>query len=125
MENCAHCDLQQQISKAKVKSILSKREAEVFAQVALGRTNKEAARALFVSEKTIKFHLTIIYAKLGIKSRAELISGWYTGKLDKDVTAYVHNFMPVFISTASTDEAPVSVAKLPVSETQSHQAFAS
>jgi DNA-binding CsgD family transcriptional regulator len=40
--------------------------------VAQGRTNREVAAALFVTERTVEGHLTNIYAKLGIRSRAEL-----------------------------------------------------
>lgn len=52
---------------------LSNREAEVAEQVAQGKTNKEVAQQLFVTEKTVKFHLTNIYRKLQVKSRAQLI----------------------------------------------------
>jgi DNA-binding CsgD family transcriptional regulator len=41
--------------------------------VAKGATNKEAATALFLSAKTIEFHLGNIYRKLDISSRAELV----------------------------------------------------
>ena len=42
-------------------------------QVAEGKSNKEAGAALFLSHKTIEFHLSRIYRKLEIHSRAELI----------------------------------------------------
>jgi len=35
-------------------------------------TNREAAAALFVSPKTIEYHLSSIYRKLGVRSRTEL-----------------------------------------------------
>ncbi len=38
-----------------------------------GATNREAAAALFVSIRTIEFHLRNIYIKLGIHSRTELV----------------------------------------------------
>lgn len=41
--------------------------------VAEGNTTREAAAALFVSRKTIEFHLSNTYRKLGIRSRAELV----------------------------------------------------
>jgi DNA-binding NarL/FixJ family response regulator len=41
--------------------------------VAEGLTNREAAKRLFVSEKTVEFHLSRIYRKLGIRSRAQLV----------------------------------------------------
>ena len=40
--------------------------------VALGRSNKEVAAALFVSTKTVEANLSRIYAKLGVQSRMEL-----------------------------------------------------
>ena len=41
--------------------------------MAQGNTTREAAAALFVSRKTIEFHLSNTYRKLGIRSRAELV----------------------------------------------------
>jgi LuxR family transcriptional regulator, positive regulator of biofilm formation len=52
---------------------LSRREAEVASIVAKGKSNKEVATDLFVTEKTVKFHLTNIYKKMQVKSRAQLI----------------------------------------------------
>ena len=51
---------------------LSSREREVAARVASGKTNREVAAALFLSEKTIGSHLARIYDKLGVHSRAAL-----------------------------------------------------
>jgi DNA-binding CsgD family transcriptional regulator len=51
---------------------LSPREREVAAMVATGRTNKDIAAALFLSEKTIESHLARIYTKLDVHSRAAL-----------------------------------------------------
>ncbi len=56
-----------------IKSGLSKREAEVAELVSQGLSNKEVANKLFVTEKTVKFHLTNIYKKMNVKSRAQLI----------------------------------------------------
>ena len=52
---------------------LSNREAEVAELVSKGLSNKEVANRLFVTEKTVKFHLTNIYKKMQVKSRAQLI----------------------------------------------------
>ncbi len=52
---------------------LSNREAEVAELVSRGLSNKEVASQLFVTEKTVKFHLTNIYKKMNVKSRAQLI----------------------------------------------------
>ena len=39
-----------------------------------GKTNREAARALFISEATVKTHLLHIYAKLGVGDRAAAVA---------------------------------------------------
>jgi DNA-binding CsgD family transcriptional regulator len=49
---------------------LSEREAEVLCLVATGRTNREIAAKLHLSEKTVSRHLTNIFAKIGVNSRA-------------------------------------------------------
>ena len=51
---------------------LSHRELEIAERVALGRTNREIAGQLFLSEKTVEGYLTNVFAKLGVSSRAEV-----------------------------------------------------
>ena len=51
---------------------LTAQEQAVAELVSAGATNKETARALFLAEKTVQYHLTRIYGKLGIRSRSEL-----------------------------------------------------
>jgi DNA-binding CsgD family transcriptional regulator len=51
---------------------LTAAERRVAALVAEGRTNREVAAALFLGERTVAGHLTRVYAKLGVRSRAEL-----------------------------------------------------
>ena len=51
---------------------LTPAEQRVAELVAAGRTNKEVASALFLTDRTVEGHLTNIYRKLGIRSRAEL-----------------------------------------------------
>ena len=51
---------------------LTAAERRVAALVAEGRTNKEVAASLFLSEKTVETHLSHVYAKLGVRSRTEL-----------------------------------------------------
>jgi DNA-binding CsgD family transcriptional regulator len=53
---------------------LSPRENEIAAEVASGKTNREVAAALFLSEKTVGNHLTRIFEKLDVHSRAALAS---------------------------------------------------
>ena len=52
---------------------LTPQELQVALQVAEGKANKEVAAALFLSPKTVEFHLGRIYRKLGVSSRAELV----------------------------------------------------
>ncbi|HEY7073974.1 MAG TPA: AAA family ATPase [Solirubrobacteraceae bacterium] len=51
---------------------LSGREREIAELVAAGRTNREIGAELFLSEKTVEGHLTRVFAKLGVTSRAEV-----------------------------------------------------
>ncbi len=51
---------------------LTPQELRVALTVAEGSTNKEAAAALFLSPKTVEYHLGAVYRKLGLRSRAEL-----------------------------------------------------
>ena len=50
---------------------LSRRESEVLALVATGRTNRAVATELFITEKTVARHVSNIFMKLGLSSRSE------------------------------------------------------
>jgi DNA-binding NarL/FixJ family response regulator len=50
---------------------LTRREREVLAEIAKGRSNREIARALTVSEKTVKAHVSSVLAKLGVQDRTQ------------------------------------------------------
>ena len=50
---------------------LTKRELEILQLVAEGHSNGELARMLWVTEQTVKFHLSNIYRKLGVSNRTE------------------------------------------------------
>jgi DNA-binding NarL/FixJ family response regulator len=52
---------------------LSARELEVLALLAAGRSNKEIARALHVTEGTVKTHTNNLYRKLGARNRTEAV----------------------------------------------------
>ena len=62
---------------------LTKRELEILRLVAEGHSNAQLARMLWVTEQTVKFHLSNIYRKLEVTNRTEA-SRW----------AQVHNLLP-------------------------------
>ncbi|RBY83844.1 LuxR family transcriptional regulator [Geodermatophilus sp. TF02-6] len=51
---------------------LTEQERTVATLVATGLTNREVAASMLLSVKTVQFHLTRVYAKLGVRSRSEL-----------------------------------------------------
>jgi DNA-binding NarL/FixJ family response regulator len=53
---------------------LSEREREILGQLARGLGNREIARALFISEATVKTHLGRIYGKLGVETRSGAVA---------------------------------------------------
>ena len=53
--------------------MLTDREEEILTLIALGRSNTEIARRLVVSDKTVRNHVTNIFAKLGVTDRAQAI----------------------------------------------------
>lgn len=53
---------------------LTRRELEVLADLASGRTNKQIARELDVSLNTVKFHVRNLFQKLGVNSRGQAIA---------------------------------------------------
>ena len=64
---------------------LSDRELEVLRAAARGERNKEIARALGISERTVKAHLAGVFNKLGVDSRAAAVAiaaqqGWLEGE---------------------------------------------
>lgn len=62
------------IDTQKIEDLgLSKREYEVLCKIAKGHSNKEIASLLFVSESTIKTHVSNVYSKLDVKRRTQAI----------------------------------------------------
>jgi LuxR family maltose regulon positive regulatory protein len=60
---------------------LSGREQAILQEVASGRSNKQVARALSISENTVRFHLKNIFLKLRVHNRAEAVSQAHSRKL--------------------------------------------
>lgn len=66
--------LKPEIDSKKIEDLgLSKREYEVLCKLAKGHSNKEIASLLFVSESTIKTHVSNVYTKLDVKRRTQAI----------------------------------------------------
>ena len=63
-EGASHVDRQ---------SVLSAREAEVLGLVAEGLLGKEVAARLFITERTVRYHLTSVFGKLGADNRTQAV----------------------------------------------------
>lgn len=88
---------------------LSNREAEVAELVTQGLSNKEVAGKLFVTEKTVKFHLTNIYKKMNVKSRAQLIV-WclpHLGFIEREERQAATELLNMKNNTNSSNTIPV------------------
>lgn len=56
------------------RGLLSNRERAVLRLVAAGLSNRQIAQALSISERTVKFHVTTIFNKLGAENRAQAVA---------------------------------------------------
>jgi DNA-binding NarL/FixJ family response regulator len=70
---------------------LTRRELELLGYIAAGSSNREIARALWVTEQTVKFHLSNINRKLGVSNRTEA-SHW----------AHTHRVVPTSSNSVAT-----------------------
>ena len=68
----ARAELKRISGRAGTPGALTPAEERVAVLVAEGKTNREVAAALFLSERTVEGHLSRIFAKLGVRHRAEL-----------------------------------------------------
>ena len=57
-------------SEAK-KAVLTKRQAEILALVAVGHSNEEIAQKLYISAHTVKTHLYTIFKKINVPNRMQ------------------------------------------------------
>ncbi|PXW81653.1 transcriptional regulator [Pseudogracilibacillus auburnensis] len=57
----------------KQNKILTKREKEVFEILVQDKTTKEIAEQLFISEKTVRNHISNAIQKLGVKGRSQAV----------------------------------------------------
>ncbi|MBA2643461.1 MAG: response regulator transcription factor [Actinobacteria bacterium] len=63
--------LERQASASADRADLTKREREILTLVAEGSSNAQLARMLWVTEQTVKFHLSNVYRKLNVSNRTE------------------------------------------------------
>jgi DNA-binding CsgD family transcriptional regulator len=68
----ARAELKRISGRAATPGALTPAEERVAALVAEGRTNREVAAALFLSERTVEGHLSRVFAKLGVRHRGEV-----------------------------------------------------
>lgn len=66
-------------------SQLTRRERALLDALAKGLTNKDLARDFDISANTVKFHLSNLFEKLGVSSRAQAIAFYYSSRLPKEV----------------------------------------
>ena len=60
-----------QVKQLRSQANLSAREREVLELIAEGKTNNAIAESLYISERTVKFHVSSILSKLNVKNRTE------------------------------------------------------
>lgn len=58
---------------SSARPLLTRRELEILRLVACGRTNRQVAEMIWVTDQTVKFHLANVYRKLGVNSRAQAV----------------------------------------------------
>jgi len=68
----ARAELRRISGRAPTSGALTPAEERIASLVAEGKTNREVAAALFLSERTVEGHLSRVYGKLGVRSRTEL-----------------------------------------------------
>jgi len=77
----------QREEKVNAFSELTGREMDVLRQIAAGKSNREIAEALVISEKTVKTHITNILTKLHLSDRTQAaVFAWHEGIVRRDQT---------------------------------------
>ena len=69
--NVFHAFARRSISEPQAVHELTARELEILRLVASGNSNRRIAQRLWVTEQTVKFHLSNVYRKLGVANRTE------------------------------------------------------
>lgn len=66
--------------KDEIDSYLSPRETKILQSISLGKTNKEIAEALSISDKTVRNYVSNIFKKINVSNRTEAASYWIRKK---------------------------------------------
>lgn len=74
LQQVLHYQQDQPVQETKTENLLSERENEVLQLVAEGARNKEIAYQLKITERTVKAHLSHIFQKLNVDSRAAAVA---------------------------------------------------
>ena len=61
----------------KGKPLLTNREREVFELLVQDKTTKDIAQQLFISEKTVRNHISNVMQKLNVKGRSQAVVDWF------------------------------------------------
>jgi len=78
----ARAELKRISGRASTPGALTPAEARIAALVCEGKTNREVAAALFLSDRTVEGHLARMFGKLGIRRRSELAGALQTRGID-------------------------------------------
>jgi DNA-binding NarL/FixJ family response regulator len=68
-----HVAAETQSDQHPTHTALTNREQDILRELSTGKTNKEIARTLFISERTVKFHVSSILRKLEVSNRTEAV----------------------------------------------------
>jgi DNA-binding CsgD family transcriptional regulator/ribosomal protein S27E len=111
---CANCGVVVETPKFKrpktyPEDRITDREAQIAACIVRGLTNTQTANELFVTDKTVKYHLTSVYRKLRVERRSELINLWFEKKLDLVSQQMISDYMPKETETGGETPFPVGI----------------
>ncbi len=91
-----------------VREPLSARQLEVAALVAEGKSNREIAAALFLSERTVESHIAAIIAKFGVRSRTAVVAAMRSAESESSAARMSKTNLPVALTQLIGRETEVA-----------------